>query len=486
MSYKQSNKRTRYLITPALFCILSGYITATLLIPVSAADAQTNTAMSAPQNSFSMLVKKAQPSVVYISTVKIIKGNTLFHHPFGERSNPDDPFKDFFDRFFGNRESRDFKQKGLGSGIIISADGYILTNNHVVEKSDEIRVTLANGKEFSAEIIGRDPKTDLALIRIETGETLQELPFGDSDKLEVGDWVIAIGNPYGLGNTVTAGIVSYKSRNIGAGPYDDFIQTDAAINPGNSGGPLLNTSGEVIGINTAIFSQNGGSVGIGFAIPINMAKDLLPQLKRGKIIRGWLGVIIQKVTPGLKDKLKLKNEKGALVANVAPDGPAEKAGIKRGDVILSFAGKEITEMKDLPYIVSSTPVDQKVIVKVFRKGKTKTFKIKIGELKEEAVSQKAEEPETDLGMTVEKLTPQLAHKLRLTESSCLIITRIQNNSPAAEAGLRQGDIILEVEQDKIENLSDFHDRIQAFNKDDTILFLVKRGETTIFLTLKVD
>lgn len=486
MGFKNIKKKYFTLITWTLFCLFGGYFAATLLFPVSAPDAKTAPLVTSSPDSFSQLVKKARPSVVYISTVKVVKGQRQFRHPFGGPSNPNDPFREFFDRFFGNRGPRDFKQKSLGSGFIINKKGDILTNNHVVEKTDEIRVTLADGKEYTADIIGRDPKTDLALIHIDTEEALIPLPFGNSDELEVGDWVVAIGNPYGLGNTVTAGIVSFKSRNIGAGPYDDFIQTDAAINPGNSGGPLLNTSGEVIGINTIIFSQAGGSVGIGFAIPINMAKDLLPQLKKGRVIRGWLGVMIQKVSPELKETFNLDSEKGALVSHVTPDSPAEKAGIKRGDVIMSFDGKEITEMNDLPYIVGSTPVNKKVDIVVVRNGKKKKFKITVGELKEETGERGVEEPESDLGLTVEELTPQLAHNLGLSETSGLIVMNVQRDSPAAEAGLQQGDLILEVGQTVLNNLSEFHKKMKSYDKGDTVLFLIKRGESTIYLTLKLE
>jgi len=486
MPKKHNNKKHLYLIGWTLFCLFAGYIMTTLLFPISAPSAKTVPAIPTSPDSFSQLVKKANPSVVYISTVKFIKGRKRLQHPFGRRQDPNDPFRDFFERFFGDQIPRDFKQKGLGSGFIIDKEGYILTNNHLVEKSDEISVTLANDKEFSAEIIGRDPKTDLALIRIRTDEDLNPLPFGDSEKLEVGDWVLAIGNPYGLGNTVTAGIVSYKSRNIGAGPYDDFIQTDASINPGNSGGPLLNTAGEVIGINTAIFSQTGGSVGIGFAIPINMAKDLLPQLKKGRVVRGWMGIMIQKITPELKKKLGLKGEKGALVADITPNSPAEKAGIKRGDVIISFDGKEITEMKDLPYMVGSTAVDKNVTVVVIRKGKEKSFNLNVGELKEEKEYRESEGSETDLGMTVEEITPPMARNFSLSVTSGLIIVQVQRNSPAAEAGLQQGDIILEVDQNEPGRLSDFYKMIRKYKKGDTILFLIKRGESTIYLTLKIE
>jgi len=470
-----------------LFCLIAGFVAATLLNPITAKEAQTSALPSTAPESFSKLVKKARPSVVNISTVKVIKGRGLAPMPFrgGRPFGPDDPFKDFFDRFFKDQIPKEHRQKSLGSGFIIDKDGFILTNNHVVENTDEIMVKLADEKEFPAKIIGRDPKTDLALIRIETDRPLKPLPLGDSDKLEVGDWVIAIGNPFGLGDTVTAGIVSAKYRHIGAGSYDNFIQTDASINPGNSGGPLLNTSGEVIGINSAIFSRTGGSIGIGFAVPINMARDLLPQLKKGKVVRGWLGVMIQKITPELKDKLKLKDGKGALVADVTPSGPADKAGIKRGDVIVSFDGKVIKQMKDLPYIVGTTPVNKTVLVEVIRKGQKKDFQIKLGELKEGKESKEAVQEKPYLGMTVEELTPQLAQNLGISETSGLVVVQVKNNTPAAEAGLKQGDIILEIDQITVKKLEQFNKKIQDYKKGDNILFLIKRGGSTLYLTLKV-
>jgi len=471
----------------ALFCLIAGFVATTLLNPITAKEAQTSALPSTVPESFSKLVKKARPSVVNISTVKVIKGRGLAPMPFrgGRPFGPDDPFKDFFDRFFRDQIPKEHRKKSLGSGFIIDKDGFILTNNHVVENTDEIMVKLADEKEFPAKIIGRDPKTDLALIRIETDRPLKPLPLGDSDKLEVGDWVVAIGNPFGLGDTVTAGIVSAKYRHIGAGSYDNFIQTDASINPGNSGGPLLNTSGEVIGINSAIFSRSGGSIGIGFAIPINMARDLLPQLKKGKVVRGWLGVMIQKITPELKDKLKLKGERGALVADVTANGPADKAGIKRGDVIMSFDGKVIKQMKDLPYIVGTTPVDKTVLVEVIRKGQKKDFQIKLGELKEGKESKETGQEKPYLGMTVEELTPQLARNLGISETSGLVVVQVNNNTPAAEAGLKQGDIILEIDQITVKKLEQFNKKIQDYKKGDNILFLIKRGGSTLYLTLKV-
>jgi len=481
MNKKKNRLRKTYIVAWTLSCVIAGFIAATMLYPVSAPEAQTSAILPTAPGSFSQLAKKASPSVVNISTLKVIKGRGRAPLPFG----PNDPFRDFFERFFRDRIPRDFTQQSLGTGFIIDEDGFILTNNHVVEKTDEIKVTLADKREFTAKIIGRDPKTDLALIRIEPDSPLKPLPLGDSDKLEVGDWVLAIGNPFGLGNTVTAGIVSAKYRQIGAGSYDNFIQTDASINPGNSGGPLLNTAGEVIGINTAIFSRSGGSVGIGFAIPVNMAKDLLPQLKKGRVVRGWLGVMIQRITPDLKNKLHLKDEKGALVGDVPAGGPADKAGIKRGDVIVSFDGKEIKEVKDLPYMVASTPVGKNVKVELVRKGRKRSLQVKVGELKEEGESQAVSKAEPNLGLTVKEITPELARNFGLSETSGLVVVQVENNTAAAKAGLRPGDIIIEIDQVPIKDLEEYHSKIQDYKKGDTVLFLVKRRGGTIYLTLRV-
>ncbi|MBN2420397.1 MAG: DegQ family serine endoprotease [Deltaproteobacteria bacterium] len=485
MIYKNIIKRP-FLFTCTLFFLISLFYGATPFNIGSVIHAQTTPLLPSAPGSFSHLVKEAKQSVVNISTVKTIKGVAPFSIPFGGPSGPNDPFKDFFDRFFGEQMPRDFKQKSLGSGFIIDRAGLILTNNHVVEKTDEITVKLANEREFSAKLIGRDPKTDLALISIEADCPLLPLPLGNSDLLEVGDWVVAIGNPFGLGNTVTAGIVSAKYRHIGAGSYDNYIQTDASINPGNSGGPLLNTKGEVIGINTAIFSQTGGSIGIGFAIPVNMAKDLLPQLKKGRVERGWLGVIIQKITPELKQKLDLSSENGALVADISPGGPADKAGIKRGDVIISFDGKEIKEMKDLPYIVGSTPIGKTVTVNVIRKGREKAFQIKVGELKEEKEAREPSEAKPDFGMRVEDLTPEIARHFGLSEIKGVVVVKVEDNSPASEAGIKQGDIILELDQVPVKDLNQFREMILKYKEGSTILFLVKRGGSTLYLTLKTE
>ncbi|MEW6668175.1 MAG: DegQ family serine endoprotease [Thermodesulfobacteriota bacterium] len=469
------NKRRRGTSMLAVLCTLA------LLWVVGLPERSLAAPAGAPA-TFSDLAKKASPSVVNISTVKVVKGGARqMPLPFG----PNDPFKDFFDRFFRDMVPKDFKQQALGSGFIIDKDGYIVTNNHVVEKSDEIKVKFSDGKEFTAKIVGKDPKTDLALIKIDADRALVPLAMGDSDKLDVGDWVVAIGNPFGLGNTVTAGIVSAKYRHIGAGAYDNYIQTDASINPGNSGGPLLNTSGEVVGVNTAIYSQSGGSIGIGFAIPINMAKDLIPQLKQGKVVRGWLGVMIQKVTPELRGKLGLKEEKGALVADVTPGGPADKSGIKRGDVIVTFDGREIKEMNDLPMIVASTAVGKTVLVEVWRKNKKETLQVKIGELKDEEKVMAAKTEGGGLGMSLEEITPERAKAFGLADKSGLVVVQVEDGSPAADGGVRPGDVILEMDQTPVRTLEEFNRKVEGYKKGDTILLLIKRQKATLFLTLKV-
>ena len=335
---------------------------------------------------FVSLAKRLRPVVVNVSTTQVSEGRDQpqFGDPFGQN----DPSNEFWRRFFGApSQPGPYRQKSLGSGFIIDRDGSILTNNHVVENAQKIVVKLADGQEYEAKVVGRDPKTDIAVIKINAKGNLPVASLGDSDRLEVGEWVMAIGNPFGLDNTVTSGIVSAKGRHIGQGPYDNFIQTDASINPGNSGGPLINLSGEVVGINTAIFSRTGGNIGIGFAIPTNLVKELLPQLKgKGKVTRGYLGVAIQKVTPEIAESLGMDSARGALVSNVSKDGPAEKAGVKVGDVILEFDGREVTGSTDLPILVARTAVNKKVRLKVLRDKKEATLTAAVGELKEEKVA----------------------------------------------------------------------------------------------------
>ena len=428
--------------------------------------------------SFSHLAKKAGPGVVNILAVKLVKASPEDMFPFGM----DDPFRDFFERFFEDRVPREYRQGALGSGFIIDREGFILTNNHVVEKTTELKVRLADNSEYKAVIVGQDPKTDLALIRIKADRPLTPLPFGDSEALEVGDWVVAIGNPFGLGNTVTSGIVSAKYRQIGSGAYDNFIQTDASINPGNSGGPLLNMAGEVIGINSAIFSQSGGSVGIGFAIPINMAKELLPQLREGKVRRSYLGVMIQDVTPALKEKLDLATDTGALVSDVVPGGPACRAGVQRGDLIVSFDGKQIRSSRDLPYIVSATPIGKKVFMEVIRRKE----KIELPVITEEMADEEPSESQADrsqIGLSMQALTPEIAKAYGLSRAKGLLIVQVEDGSPAAEAGLAPGDIIVEADRQTVSDMASFNRILAKHGKGSTLLLLIDRSGITIFVTL---
>jgi len=425
-----------------------------------------------------------RPVVVNISTTQVSDGrggSPEFGSPFGE----DDPFNDFWRRFFGGPMPRGpQRQRSLGSGFFIDGDGSILTNNHVVENASKIVVKLSDDQEYEAKIVGRDPKTDIAIIKIDGKPNLPAASLGDSDKLEVGEWVVAIGNPFGLDSTVTSGIVSAKGRHIGQGPYDNFIQTDASINPGNSGGPLINLRGEVIGINTAIFSRTGGNIGIGFAIPINLVKELLPQLRgKGKVTRGYLGVLIQKVTPEIAESLGMEKASGALVANVSKDGPADKAGVKVGDVIVEFDGKEIKDSGDLPILVARTQVDKKARLKVLRDKKEVVLTVAVGELKDEEVVATAPE-KGELGLTVQRLTPQMAESLGLEKSDGVVVTAVEPGSAADEAGIRRGDVILEVDRKAIRNLDEYKKAIAGTRKGRGVLFLVRRGDNTLFLALK--
>ena len=450
------------------------------LIGESAPEGRTGNALP----DFVALAKRMKPVVVNISTTQVSesRGQQEFGSPFGD----DDPFNDFWRRFFGGPMPRGGpqRQRSLGSGFIIDADGSILTNNHVVENAQKIVVKLSDDQEYEAKVVGRDAKTDIAIIKINAKAALTAASLGDSDHLDVGEWVVAIGNPFGLDSTVTSGIVSAKGRHIGQGPYDNFIQTDASINPGNSGGPLINLRGEVIGINTAIFSRTGGNMGIGFAIPINLAKEVLPQLRgKGKVTRGYLGVLIQKVTPEIAESLGMDRGYGALVANVSKDGPADKAGVKVGDVIVEFDGKEVKESGDLPIIVARTAVDKKIRMKVLRDKKELTLNVAVGELKDEEVV--ASVPEKgELGMTVQKLTPQLAENLGLDKTDGVVVTAVEPGSAADEAGVRRGDVIVEVDRKPVRGVEEYRKAIAGSRKGRGVLFLVRRGESTLFLALK--
>lgn len=435
--------------------------------------------------SLADLVKRLKPSVVNISTTSVVKGGgSLFESPFG--GGEQDPFEEFFKKFFGDVPQREFRQRGLGSGFILSEDGYIVTNNHVVEKANDIEVVLEDGERYKARVIGKDPKTDVALLKIGPKHRLPAAVLGDSDKLEIGDWVIAVGNPFGLGHTVTAGIVSAKGRSLGLGTYDDFIQTDAAINPGNSGGPLFNLQGQVVGVNTAIVA---GGQGIGFAIPINLAKSVITQLKStGRVVRGWLGVLVQQITPDIAEGLGLPEPRGALVSDVTPGSPADKAGIKRQDIITEFNGQKINDMQELPRLVAATPPGTEVTLKFLRNGKEQTARLKLGELPEEIAKSGTggQQVEQDLGLVVQEINPQMQRRLGIQDSQGVIITSVESGSIAEEAGLRPGDIILEINKKQVKNLDDYRKGIDSIKSGQTVLLLVKRDKNTLYVALKVE
>ncbi len=411
-------------------------------------------------------------------------------NPGGE---PFSPF-DFFSPFPEPPGGRPFTS--LGSGFVINPSGYILTNNHVVEKATKIVVSFRDEKKtYRATVVGRDEKTDLALLKVEGHPSLSSAVMGDSSALKPGDWVIAIGNPFRLGHTVTLGIVSAKSRRVGAGPYEDYIQTDASINPGNSGGPLFNIRGEVVGINTAIFSPGrfgggtGFNIGIGFATPINLAKEVLNQLHdKGKVVRGWLGVLIQPVSPDVADAMNLKQAEGALVADVVRDSPAEKAGFQRGDVITMFDGKKVESNDDLPLMVAQTKLGKTVEIELTRNGKQETKSVEIKELKdeEEAEPQVEEAEESNHGLTVQELTPDLARSLGIEEVGGLLVSDVQAGSPAEEAGFRRGDVVLEMNGKAVNTRKPFRETMKGLKPNKPLLFLIRREDNTIFLTLKLD
>lgn len=447
-------------------------------------------AASSPPETFADLADKLSPTVVNIYTTQVVKASRSPHDLFNDREMPE-PFRRFFglpSPFDQDHPQKDQKRTSLGSGVIISKDGYIVTNNHVVENAETINVRLTNFEEYDAKIIGRDPKSDLALLKIAPKNGLPVTAFGDSDKLRVGDWVMAIGNPFGFEQTVTAGIVSGKGRSLGSGPYESFIQTDASINPGNSGGPLFNLKGEMVGINSAIYSRSGGNIGIGFAIPANMAKNVINQLKEhGSVVRGWLGVMIQPVTPELAAQFKMERPIGALVGEVSPGSPADKAGIKPGDVIVAFNGKEISQVSMLPNLVAETPVGSRAEVTLYRKGALKKLPLVIAKLNEEQVAQTepAESLNKRLGLGVQDLTPEIAAALGITDKHGVLVTGVEPGSPAAEAGLRKGDLILEFNQRPVRDVKTFLNELKGVKTKATVSFFVKREGRTRFFGLKL-
>ena len=432
---------------------------------------------------FVELAKKLNPTVVNIRTAKNIKPK---QHPQRRQQNPfgNNFFDDFFNRYFDEMpQQRPRREQSLGTGFIISEDGYILTNNHVVNGADEVMVKLSDGREIKGEIKGFDEKVDLALIKINDKEKLPFAELGDSDALEVGEWVMAIGNPFGLSHTVTAGIVSAKGRVIGSGPYDDFIQTDASINPGNSGGPLFSSQGKVIGINTAIIAGGGG--GIGFAIPISMVRVVVDQLRdSGKVTRGYLGVRFQPLTPDLAKSFGLDSDKGALIANVEKDTPAERAGLKAGDVILEFDGRPINDGNELPRYVASTPIDKKVKLLVFRDRKKMDVLLVVGKLKDGATdSTSGSNSESDrIGITVEELRKETADRLGIRDAKGLVITEVKPGSSAEDAGVSPGTIIIEINGQRPETLSAFSAVTAKLKQGEVVRLLLRRPDGSVQYT----
>jgi serine protease Do len=456
-------------------------------------------AQSFAHDSFSGLTEKLSPAVVNISTTTLLEEQREDFPQFP----PGSPFEDFLEEFRDRGTTRRFQ--ALGSGFIVDADGIVVTNSHVIEQADQIRVTLSNDKTFDAILLGRDPKTDLAVLKIDPkGEKLATVSFGNSDSLRVGDWVIAIGNPFGLGGSVTSGIVSARGRDIGTGPYDDFIQTDASINRGNSGGPLFNLDGEVVGINTVIFSQSGGSVGIGFAIASNLASNVVDQLtEHGRTRRGWLGVYIQEITPEIAESLGLDSGRGALVSSVHPEGPGEAGGIRAGDIVLTFDGKDIIDMRSLPRIVAETAIGKKVKVQVMRDGDIKVLTIELGEL------EKAEEsglladsspipsnPHSfaSLGFTVVPITDPVRKEYDIPELEDgeplkgVVVVEVAQGSPADERGIVVGDIIRRIGQKQVMTVDDLVEGVDEARKEEksTFLLLIRRDGRERFIAIPVE
>ncbi len=428
-----------------------------------------------PQN-FSALAETVSPAVVHIRVVKTVKSEGPALGPFNR--NPfggNKQFRDFFGHRFGPQRRPEFKQPGLGSGFIIDKAGYIVTNNHVVDGADSIKVILKDETEYNAEVIGRDPVTDIALIKIEAKHDLPSVPLGSSDNLKVGEWVTAIGSPFGLQYTVTAGIVSAKGRAIGSGPYDDFIQTDASINPGNSGGPLINMQGQVVGINTMIIA---GGQGIGFAIPIDLAKGVVTQLKTsGQVTRGWLGITIQDLKGQLAEYYGVSGKTGVLVASVVPGDPADQAGIQPKDIITEINGEKVTSSRNLTQLAANLGVGDTARVTILRNGKSKTLEIQIGKRPMSMASaseSRQKEKQGEYGFKVADLTPEMARRFNIEKTSGVIVVGVIPNSQADAAGVQQGDLIIEINHKDIGSVKDFKALIDQPNKADGINLLVKR------------
>lgn len=434
-----------------------------------------------PFTSFAPLVKQLKPAVVSISTRSVVRYRAM------------DPFEEFFRRFMGEPPYRRYPGEGtrtmprsLGSGFIIHESGVVLTNNHVIERADEILVKLADGREFKATVVGRDPKTDVAVLRLDNAKDLPTVRLGDSDALEVGDWVVAIGNPFGLSHSVSTGIVSAKERFIGAGPYDDFIQTDAAINPGNSGGPLFDIHGNVVGINTAIVAQGQG---IGFAVPINLVKALLPQLlEKGHVSRGWLGVMIQDVNESLAESLGLEGTRGALIAEVVEGSPAEKAGLRHGDVVVSVDGKPIDGYIQLSRTIALLAPGSTVEIGIVRDRKEMRIPVTIAEREDDQPVTPARgtrpggESVKTLGLTVQEVPAELARRLRTRGG--VLVAEVEPGGPAATAGVAAGDVLLEINRRPIRSVAEFREVVRALRPGEMTLLRLQRGDTAIYVAVR--
>jgi len=490
----------------------SAFVAITALVLATPAGYFSAAARPTP-DSFADLAEKLLPSVVNISTTQTVKQEGKRDKTPGRpQFPPGSPFEEFFKDFFdhgqrggqrGDRpDAKPRKATSLGSGFVIDPAGYIVTNNHVIADADEITVILHDDTHLKAELVGRDTKTDVAVLKVKTDKKLAAATWGDSDKARVGDWVLAIGNPFGLGGSVTAGILSARQRDINSGPYDDFLQTDASINRGNSGGPMFDMSGEVIGIATAIYSPSGGSIGIGFAIPSNLAKAVVAALigePDHAVHRGWLGVRIQAVTDEIAESLGLDKPKGALVASVNDNGPAQAGGVQPGDVILSFDGKPVPDMRHLPRLVAQTGVGKTVPVTVWRKRQATALQVKVGKL-DETEQVAAKDPAKDkpskadkstvttLGLTLSNITPELKEKFSLADQKGVVVVDVSKDSPAAEKGLKPGDVIMEAAQEEIKSTGQVAGKIDDAKKAGrkSILLLVERQGDLRFIALRLD
>ncbi len=477
----------------AVFAFLFGIVITTSLPTLAnrgEASSEQNRAIplitDVGESPFTQIAEMVSPSVVNISAERKITRNVP-----GFEWHFDYPFDDFFRDFFKGFPKYEGKAQTLGSGFFISEDGYLITNYHVIKNASDIVIRMTNKNEYKGEqikIVGTDKRTDLALLKIETDEEFPHLGLGNSDDVRVGDWAIAVGNPFHLEGTVTVGVISAKGRTnipLPEGPdFQSFLQTDAAINPGNSGGPLVNTRGEVIGINTAITSPSGGNVGIGFAIPANLAKTIVDELKReGKVTRGYLGVYLQEISEDLKDALGLPSLDGILISEVMENTPADKAGIKSGDVVLEFDGKKVKDMQTFRLQVASTPVDKSVKMKIFRDGKEKTLTVKMGEFPEELHVADEQGEKSDLGLKVTDVTDAQAQRFNLAAKRGVVVIDVDEDSPASDAGIRVGDIILTIGKKEIGDISDYRAAVSQLKEGKSAVFHLQRGERKLYVAV---